>query len=302
MSDITRTVVAIQGNEVKREILGPSQDGHVLTWVNADGQWEAQPAIGGSAGGDLSGTYPDPTVISLTGIFASGTNTVSFPSTPVGNDITLLLNTVDTAHIINNLDLGTIRISTDCVSGNNGPIYIQSGTQPGSTSGSCHNVYIDAGSQNGTNQGTIYLLTGYGGQTDPDPSISLDATTASQDYHTAQIGLNCQQIHFNSSGIVYSQIATVNSNYTINNGRPNMFDYMILVDTTSGPITITLPTPTATGETYLVEDAGLAGVTNITVDGGGNNIDGNSTFVISTNFSGIKVVWTGTFWKIIARS
>lgn len=43
MSDIGKTVLAIQGNPVKREILGPSEDGYVLTWVNADNEWESKP-------------------------------------------------------------------------------------------------------------------------------------------------------------------------------------------------------------------------------------------------------------------
>lgn len=43
MGDVGKTVVAIQGNQVKREILGADQDGYVLTWVNSDDKWEAKP-------------------------------------------------------------------------------------------------------------------------------------------------------------------------------------------------------------------------------------------------------------------
>lgn len=44
-SDTNDTVViAIQGNPVSDAVLDVSQDGYVLTWINADDQWEAKPA------------------------------------------------------------------------------------------------------------------------------------------------------------------------------------------------------------------------------------------------------------------
>ena len=52
--------------------IGSTQDGYVLTWVNANSDWEAKPTgsssggtPGGSAGGDFSGTYPNPTVAKI---------------------------------------------------------------------------------------------------------------------------------------------------------------------------------------------------------------------------------------------
>jgi hypothetical protein len=49
MSDVIKTVVALQGNPVKREILGAVQDGYVLTWTNADNEWESKPTAHASA-------------------------------------------------------------------------------------------------------------------------------------------------------------------------------------------------------------------------------------------------------------
>ena len=49
MSDVIKTVVALQGNPVKREILGADEDGYVLTWTNADNEWESKPTTPASA-------------------------------------------------------------------------------------------------------------------------------------------------------------------------------------------------------------------------------------------------------------
>lgn len=78
------TVIKLQGKAVVSQTLGASQDGYVLTWDNADGYWRGAASTGGgggppsgSAGGDLSGTYPNPTVakINTTSVPAGGSLT-----------------------------------------------------------------------------------------------------------------------------------------------------------------------------------------------------------------------------------
>ena len=64
------TVIAIQKNAVDSTILGATQDGYVLTWVNADNEWKAEVPSAGtpfSAGGDLSGTSTSQNVIKIHG-------------------------------------------------------------------------------------------------------------------------------------------------------------------------------------------------------------------------------------------
>lgn len=47
----SNTVVKIQNNAVKSQILGLAQNGYVLTWVNPVSQWQALPGGGGGGGG-----------------------------------------------------------------------------------------------------------------------------------------------------------------------------------------------------------------------------------------------------------
>lgn len=71
--------------------------------------------------------------------------------------------------------------------------------------------------------------------------------------------------------------------------------------TVAGASALPLPTtsiPTSRG--LVIYDAkGDAGTNNITVQGGGNNIDGAANYVISRNFGLVWIEWTGTIWKVL---
>lgn len=110
----------------------------------------------------------------------------------------------------------------------------------------------------------------------------------------------------NTSSLVNTTTQTlfVGSNTAQKVTLPGAYPYTILVQDTfviassSAPHTVTLPAAPTTGENHYVKDnTGTAATNNITVGGGGNNIDNAANKVINTNFGAFQFVWNGTQWN-----
>ena len=76
-------------------------------------------------------------------------------------------------------------------------------------------------------------------------------------------------------------------------------DYTTFVS--AAPVTITLPAAPTAGEVHVIKDsAGNATASNrITIDGNGNNIDGNGTIEIRNAYGSFTIVYNGTIWNVI---
>lgn len=90
-------------------------------------------------------------------------------------------------------------------------------------------------------------------------------------------------------------LATVSANTTLDSSYN-----VVLVDSSSASVVITLPTTAATGKSYTIKDKlGSANTHAITVSGGGLNIDTVGTYTLDTQFEWVTVIFDGTNWSVI---
>jgi hypothetical protein len=73
------------------------------------------------------------------------------------------------------------------------------------------------------------------------------------------------------------------------------------INTTTGPVTLTLPSHPETGDAiFFVDSHGTFSTNNLTIDGYGNNIAGNSTITILVDNDNVGLFYNGTEWRYYA--
>ncbi len=103
-----------------------------------------------------------------------------------------------------------------------------------------------------------------------------------------------------------TQVPSIISNDAVEIKTPGAYPYttvpqdaVIIVDTTSARTIIPLALPT-TGQVHRIKDnTGLAGTNNITITPSGKNIDGAASYVITTNYGAVDIVYNGTQWNAL---
>lgn len=77
-------------------------------------------------------------------------------------------------------------------------------------------------------------------------------------------------------------------------------DYIVCINKTTGAATtVNLPSSPSTGDQYVIKDCkGDAATNNITVTPAAGNIDGSSTYILSTARQSIGIFYDGTQWEV----
>lgn len=89
--------------------------------------------------------------------------------------------------------------------------------------------------------------------------------------------------------------STTDSNYSTENHS----DVIVLADTSSSALTVTLSTPDNPQIVIVKDVGGNAGSKAITIDGENNNIDGSATQSISSNYGKLRCYYDGSQWYSI---
>jgi hypothetical protein len=112
------------------------------------------------------------------------------------------------------------------------------------------------------------------------------------DNDTINIGSGNQIIGGNPSPVTVTNVTT--PTYTALGS-----DYFLCVDTSTTPVTITLPTGIL-GTVYIVKDCmGDANTNNIIIQGTGGQLVDGSVATINSPFGSIQLIFNGVEWSIV---
>lgn len=126
--------------------------------------------------------------------------------------------------------------------------------------------------------GELILSTVNTGSTTTDDVVLIDSTGVIKKVAADTLG---------EDNNLYNVTNINNSVYTITGD-----EYVVLVDTSSGAVTVNLPTTPEIGTAVKIKDKGNALTNNITVDAGtGNTIDGTQTASINTDYGALELVY-----------
>lgn len=304
---------------------GAIPDGYVATYSATDGYWEAKPAATGSfsAGGDLSGSSSNQTVIKINGAsvpvsgslttgnvlqvngsssltygavnLAGGANYVT-GTLPTGNQAAQSLSGDVTGTTASNtvisltgsggfVDIASTGAALNWSTGTSAPTLKQANNTTNSATGQALTIQAQNATGTSSTGGALVLKSGTGTSTDGVIDFDIGAST--------KAFLNTDKLVTSVGRRIQTTVTT--TNLTIVDGYE-----VIIVGTLSGTVTITLPASPTAGDIYTIKDqGGDAASFNIIVDGNGNNIDGLSTYTINTDYQSITVIFANGTWSVL---
>lgn len=159
-----------------------------------------------------------------------------------------------------------------------------------------HSNIVIGRSSVGTGSNRIIIGTQGSGSGQQDTCVIAGITGVSvSNLNTVTINTSTGQLGSQAFGL---------SPYTATSTTPYVVlstDYFISVDASGGAKQVNLPNAPTTGQVFKIKDRlGNAAANNITVTtvGGAVNIDSTTSYVISSNYGSISVIFNGSFYEI----
>lgn len=163
-------------------------------------------------------------------------------------------------------------------------------------------VYIHVTQTTGTNKtgGQLTLRSGGSTGTGSGRPISFEIADSSgisgtaENAYITKMEISTSQVRINAGFRIKFETQTTSFS-------TDSSDFVYLVDSTSGPITVTLSTSAPSGTVWTIKDkAGTAFTNNITLDPtGAALIDGNANYTMNANYESVNVLFDGTSFYVI---
>lgn len=126
--------------------------------------------------------------------------------------------------------------------------------------------------------------------------INSTSTNASLISGSVTLGASAGTAVHQLNGGVRHTVRSISANTTLDTTTT---DYIVLASSSSGAITITLPTATSGRKLVIKDSGGAAATNNITVQrAGGALIDGLTTIILDENYQAVTLVSDGTNWWV----
>jgi hypothetical protein len=156
-----------------------------------------------------------------------------------------------------------------------------------------HNVFIgtDAG-YNDTGSNNIYIGYNVGKNTSNNNVLLIDNSDTSKTLIYGEFDKDRLKVN---GRLAVSTYSVNTSSVTLGNG----YSFVDVDYTSTGTVTINLPTDNTEGDVLVITDTGgNASVNNITINGNGANISGSSTYMLQVSYESVQMHYHNGNWFV----